>query len=432
MAGSIRVVLLVIIGGAVALAYWYILGRLGVKARARASLATVLILGLAAGYYFTSVNPIIDMLPRGLDLAGGVHVVLEAVPTPEVPVTDAGMAGAMDIIQRRVNALGVKEPYIQRSGNRIIVEIAGVDDPNKAIEVIGKTALLEFVDEQGNVIVTGKDLKSADVGTHSDQKAVVLLEFNAEGAKKFADATAKNVGKRIIILLDKQTISAPIVNEVVPNGQAEISGYDTVESAYHLAIQLNSGALPVALQVVENRSVSATLGQDSIARSKQAALVGIAAVIMYMLIYYRFPGLIADMALAFYIFITLGVLALLRATITLPGIAGIILSVGMAVDANVIIFERCKEELRAGRTLRSAIVSGFRNALTAIVDSNVTTLISAGVLMWLGSGPVRGFAVTLSAGIVSSMFTAIVLTRFLLLAVVNSGVYRGRTMFFGY
>ncbi|MGE5542746.1 MAG: SecD/SecF family protein translocase subunit, partial [Bacillota bacterium] len=183
---------------------------------------------------------------------------------------------------------------------------------------------------------------------------------------------------------------------------------------------------------VENRSVSATLGQDSIARSKQAALVGVAAVIIYMLLYYRFPGLIADTALAFYIFITLGVLALLRATITLPGIAGIILSVGMAVDANVIIFERCKEELRAGQTLRSAIVSGFRNALTAIIDSNVTTLISAGVLMWLGSGPIRGFAVTLSAGIVSSMFTAIVLTRFLLLAVVNSGVYRGRKMFFGY
>jgi preprotein translocase subunit SecD len=331
-----------------------------------------------------------------------------------------------------VDALGVKEPYIQRSGNRIIVELAGVDDPNKAIDVIGKTALLEFIDEQGNIVVTGKDLKKADVGTRGTQEAVVLLEFNAEGAKKFAEATANNVGKHILILLDKQTISAPVVNEAIPNGRAEISGYESVESAYRLAIQLNSGALPVALEVVENRSVSATLGQDSISQSKTAAIVGIAAVAVYMLLYYRFPGLIADISLAFYIFITLGVLALLRATITLPGIAGIILSVGMAVDANVIIFERCREELRSGQTPRSAIVNGFKNALRAIVDSNVTTLISAGVLMWLGSGPIRGFAVTLSVGVLSSMFTAIILTRFLLFAVVNSGVYRGRKIFFGY
>jgi len=432
MAGSIRTILIIVIGGAVACAYWYFLSRLGVKARARASLATVLIVGVAVGYYVTALNPLVEHLPRGLDLAGGVHVVLEAVATPEAPVTDAAMIGAMDIIQRRVDALGVKEPYIQRSGNRIIVELAGVDDPNKAIDVIGKTALLEFIDEQGNIVVTGKDLKKADVGTRGTQEAVVLLEFNAEGAKKFAEATANNVGKHILILLDKQTISAPVVNEAIPNGRAEISGYESVESAYRLAIQLNSGALPVALEVVENRSVSATLGQDSISQSKTAAIVGIAAVAVYMLLYYRFPGLIADISLAFYIFITLGVLALLRATITLPGIAGIILSVGMAVDANVIIFERCREELRSGQTPRSAIVNGFKNALRAIVDSNVTTLISAGVLMWLGSGPIRGFAVTLSVGVLSSMFTAIILTRFLLFAVVNSGVYRGRKIFFGY
>ncbi|MCR4398290.1 MAG: protein translocase subunit SecD [Firmicutes bacterium] len=432
MSGSIRVGLLVVLGCAVAAAYWVTANRLPVKSRARVHLAVVLVLGIVAGYYFTGVRPLVGMLPRGLDLAGGVHVVLEAVPTPEAPVTEQSMQGALEIVRRRVDALGVKEPYIQRSGNRIIIEIPGIEDPNEAIEVIGRTALLEFLDDQGRVIVTGKDLKKADVGARNDGKAVVLLEFNAEGARKFAEATARSVGKQIFILLDKTVISAPVVNEPIPSGEAEITGYDDIQDAYHLSVQLNSGALPVNLQVMENRSVSATLGTDSVARSWRAAGVGIAAVASYMLLYYRFPGLVADFALAVYLFLTVGALVLLKATLTLPGIAGIILSVGMAVDANVIIFERCKEELRAGHTLRSAIVSGFRNALTAIVDSNVTTLIAAGVLMYFGTGPIRGFAVTLSVGILSSMLTAIVFTRFLLVSVVNSGLHRGRTMFFGY
>ncbi|NPV70619.1 MAG: protein translocase subunit SecD [Firmicutes bacterium] len=433
MTDSIRLGLFVFMGVVLALVYWYIVSRLGVRDKARATLATVLVIGIAMGYYFSAVKPLVGMLPKGLDLEGGVHVVLEAVPTPENPVTDAAMIGAMEIIERRVNALGVTEPYIQRSGSRIIIEIPGVKDPHAAIEVIGKTALLEFADEEGNLILTGKDLKKADVATRSNNsEPVVLLEFNADGTKKFADATAKNVGKRIIIMLDKQVISAPVVREAIPSGQAEIQGYETVQAAYHLSILLNSGALPVNLQIMENRSVSATLGRDSIEQSRTAAIVGIVAVAVYMLLYYRLPGLIAGLALAAYLFIAVGVLALLRATLTLPGIAGLVLSVGMAVDANVIIFERCKEEIRSGQTLRSAIVAGFRNALRAIVDSNVTTLIAAAVLFWLGSGPIRGFAVTLSVGILSSMFTAIVLTRFLLMAFVNSGLYRGKKMFFGY
>jgi len=429
---ELRTWLFVLIGVILVIACFGLLRRLNPKSRARASLAIVLVVGMAVGYYFTGVKPLLQFLPRGLDLEGGVHVVLEGVDTPDVPVTDEAMQGALEIIERRVNLLGVSEPYIQRSGRRIIVDIPGVKDPQTAIDVIGKTALLEFVDEQGNVIVTGKDLKRADVGTRQNGEPVVLLEFNDEGAKKFAEGTRKNVGKRIAILLDQQILSAPVVKEEIPSGKAEITGYETVQSAYHLSVMLNSGALPVSLQVIENRSVSASLGQDSIARSKQAALVGIAAVVVYMVLYYRLPGFVADLALAIYIFIALSVLALLKATLTLPGIAGLILSVGMAVDANVIIFERCKEEMRQGKTLRAAIDAGFQNALRTIVDSNVTTLIAAGVLFWLGTGPIRGFAVTLSVGILASMFTAIAVTKFLLRSFVDAGLVRGGKMFFGY
>lgn len=413
--------LLVLMVGVVFFFMWRRANRVG-----RIRLTFFLILGIIAfsSYYLLFEAPVYNRINRGLDLQGGVHVVLEAKDTPETKVDDRSMNEAVDIIRERVDRLGVTEPLIQREGSRrIIVELPGVKNTEEAIEVIGKPAYLEFIDEKGNVVITGTDLKKADV-MKTDEGWVVTLELNPEGAKKFAKATTENVGKRIAILLDKEIISAPEVREPIPDGRAQITGYDTAETAYKMSVLLNSGVLPVKLDIIENRSVSATLGQDSIARSLNAGAIGIALVICFMLAYYRLPGLIADFALGVYVLLLLLALKAINATLTLPGVAGIILSVGMAVDANVLIFERMREELRSGKTMWSAMNSGFSNALRAIWDSNITTLIAAGVLFWLGSGPVKGFAVTLSLGIACSMLTAVIVTKYLLRLLIQGNLLK--------
>jgi len=382
-------------------------------------LALLVLLVIAVEIYLTIGNPIYKKIPLGLDLRGGVHAVLEAQDTPQQPVTPEAMKKAVDIIRYRVDKLGVSEPIIQQQGrNRIIVELAGVD-PQKAIDVIGRTALLEFVDDAGNVIVTGANLKRADAEIYNG-KNLVTLELDEEGTKKFAEATARLVGKPIHILLDKQTVQSPTVREPIPNGRAQIEGYATYEDARNIAIILNSGALPVNLKMVENRSVSGTLGSDSIRQSLLAGAVGLAAVVLFMLLIYRVPGLVADFALLLYVYIVLAALVTVHATLTLPGLAGIVLSIGMAVDANVIIFERIKEEIRLGKKIHSAMEAGFKNAYRAILDSNVTTLIAAVVLFYYGTGPIRGFAVTLTIGILASMFTAITVTRIILTLMADS------------
>jgi preprotein translocase subunit SecD len=392
----------------------------------RARLKFLLSLGIIVFvcYYFLFEAPVYKEINQGLDLQGGVHVVLEAEDTPESKVDDRSMREAEDIIRERIDKLGVAEPLIQREGSRrIIVELPGVKDAQEAIDIIGKPAYLEFFDESGNVVVTGSDLKRADIAK-TDEGYVVTLELNPDGAKQFAEATGKNIGRLILISLDKQLISAPQVREVIPDGRAQITGYETAESAYRMSVLLNSGVLPVKLNIVENRSMSATLGKDSIERSLRAAIIGITLVIVFMLAYYRLPGLLADFALGAYVVMLLIALKAINATLTLPGISGIILSVGMAVDANVLIFERIREEMRNGKTLWSAVEVGFSNALRAIIDSNITTLIAAAVLFWLGSGPVRGFAVTLSLGIGCSMLTAVVITRYLLRLMIRSDLVK--------
>lgn len=382
--------------------------------RARLMFLGTLFLILGCVLYVGKVDPILPKINKGLDLQGGIHVVLEARPTPENPVDEAAMRQSEDIIRERVDKLGVTEPIIQREGrNRIIVELPGVKDLQNALEILGKPAFLEFKDESGETVVTGADLKRADVAK-SGEEYVVTLEFNPEGAKKFAVATERNVNKTLPIYLDGELISAPKVREKIPDGRAQITGYGSLESAYYMSVLLNSGALPVKLDVVENRSVSATLGADSIQRSLRAAIIGFAAVALFMMSYYKLPGLLADLALAVYAVIFLVALFGLRATLTLPGIAGAILSIGMAVDANVIVFERIKEEAARGKTLLASVEAGFSRALLTILDANITTLIAGAVLFYLGAGPVRGFAVTLSLGILASMFTAVVLTRYLL------------------
>jgi preprotein translocase subunit SecD len=345
------------------------------------------------------------------------------VETPDAKVDDDAMNRSVKIIERRVNELGLTEPVIQRQGkDRIIVELPGVKDPEKAIAMLGRTALLEFRNMEGKTVMTGKDLKDSKAVAEQNGQAVVTLDFTAEGGQKFADLTMKNVGKQIAILLDGEVLTAPVVNEPITGGKAQISGSKNMEDAEHLAILLRSGSLPVKLEVMENRTVGPTLGQDSKDKSVKAFGIGLAGIFLFMLLYYRASGFVADIALLLYTLILLAIMKALNATLTLPGIAGIILSIGMAVDANVLIFERFKEEVLAGRTMRSALDAGFSRAFVTIFDSNVTTLMAAAVLFYLGTGPIRGFAITLALGVLVSMFTAISVTRYILRFLVTSNI----------
>jgi len=350
----------------------------------------------------------------GLDLKGGVHVVLEAEETTE-PVTNENMMGVVSIIERRINALGVAEPLIQRQGShRIIIELPGIHDQQQAIDTVGKTALLEFKDPHGDTALDGSFLKNVNLGTDRYGRPAIDLEFDREGVQLFAQLTTRYQGQITEIVLDGDILQQVMIREPISEGKAQITGNFTHEEARHMVVLLQEGSLPVPMKIMEIRNVGPTLGQDSINRSFKAGIVGIILVFAYMFIYYKLPGLVADVALLAYTAILLGVLSAIHAVLTLPGIAGIILSVGMAVDANVLIFERIREELAEGKRLRSAIDVGFNRAFRTILDSNVTTLITAVVLFYVGTGSVRGFAVTLGIGILVSMFTAIVVTKTIL------------------
>jgi len=351
---------------------------------------------------------------------------------------------SIEIIQRRVNELGLVEPSIQRQGiSRILVQVPGLQDPTRLKEILGKTAKLDFrmVDlsmppqqavetrpppdseilngQSGEkyliekrVLVSGGDLVDAQPGfDQRTSEPVVNFRFNSSGARKFAEATQQNVGKPFAIVLDNQVVSAPVIREPILGGQGQISGNFTVQGANDLAILLRAGALPAPLTIVEERTVGPGLGQDSIQAGERAAYVGAALVVFFMFVTYGLFGLFANIAVAVNVAMIFGVLSMLGATLTLPGIAGIVLTVGIAVDSNVLIYERIREEVRAGRTAINAIDAGFTRALATILDSNITTFIAAAVLFYAGSGPVRGFAVTLGIGILTSLFTAFTLTR---------------------
>ena len=401
------------------------------QTKARIILAVAVLAVLVAGVYFSFFNPITDHINRGLDLAGGIHVIMEAVSRDGQPASAEAIEGAVHTIRRRVDALGVVEPRIYPEGeNRIIVELPGVDDPEMALDVIGRTAYLEFMDPSGEkTIVTGAHLQRAftNVVEHPGRPAepVVQLEFDAEGSRMVGDAMREYVGQQIIIKLDDEVVMTPWIESSPRPGesvQPYISGYDSLDEAGAVAIMLNSGALPVELNVLRPRFVSATLGEESVTQSFEAALLGAGAVVAFMILIYRVPGFWAVTALAVYFLLVLSVLAGINATLTLPGIAGLILSLGMAVDANVIIFERIREELAIGKTVRAAIRGGFRQAFRAITDANVTTLIAALILYWQTTGPIRGFAVTLSTGIIISMISAFLITRQLLILSVDAGL----------
>ena len=394
-------------------------------------LGKFLIISLAIiGGFCVYISPLSNSIKQGLDLQGGTHVVLQAVDTPELKVDDDAVNRSVKIIERRVNELGLTEPVIQRQGkDRIIVELPGVKDPDKAIAMLGRTALLEFKDVSGKTVLTGKDLKDAKAQISQGNQSVVGLEFSDEGGKKFADLTARNIGKPIAIVLDGEVLTNPVVQEAITGGRAQISGSRTMEEAEHLAILLRSASMPVKNEVMENRTVGPTLGQDSKEKSIKAFGIGVIGVFVFMILFYRLSGIVACIALLLYVMMLLLVMRYLNATLTLPGIAGIILSIGMAVDANVLIFERFKEEIRNGKTLRSAMDAGFNRAFVTIFDSNVTTLMAAVILFYLGTGPIKGFAVTLAIGVILSMFSAITVTKFLLRFLISSNFTKNPAFF---
>ena len=379
------------------------------------------------------------------DAGGGVI----RLTVPQAAVVDRirqTIDQSIQIVERRVNQLGTVEPVIQRQGtDRILVQVPGLQDPTELKRILGKTAKMEFrmVDTtvspeqatQGRVppdsdvlmsaqapkipyvvkkevLVSGGELQDAQPGF--DQRSgepIVSFRFNSKGAARFAKATAENVGQPFAIVLDNEVISAPVIREPITGGSGQISGSFTVQSANELAILLRAGALPAPLTVIEERTVGPGLGQDSIEKGELAAYVGSIMVVVFMLVTYRLFGLFANIAVTINVAMIFGMLSLLNATLTLPGIAGIVLTVGIAVDSNVLIYERIREEIRGGRNAISAIDAGFKRALATILDSNITTFIAAAVLFYIGTGPVRGFAVTLGIGILTTVFTAFTLTR---------------------
>jgi len=386
------------------------------------------------------------------DAAAG-RVTLRLRPKEISTLRELAVRQGLETIRNRVDQFGVAEPSIQQQGdNRILIQLPGVQDPERAKALIGKTALLEFklVDDRADVdaavrsgpppndevlyqrrvdkdsgqerkipfvvqrkaLLTGRDLATARVSIDQNtSEPYVSVEFNTAGAKAFGELTEANVGRRLAIILDGNVHSAPVIRERIPSGRAQISGGFTTQEATDLAIVLRAGALPAPVRVLEERTVGPSLGADSIRRGLFSTLTAALAVVVFMLIYYRLSGLIADVALVLNLMILMAAMAGFRATLTLPGIAGVVLTIGMAVDTNILIFERIREELRGGKTVRAAIDAGFSRAFRTVIDTHVTVLVSAAILYQFGTGPVKGFAVSLAIGILASLFTAVFFTR---------------------
>jgi preprotein translocase subunit SecD len=404
----------------------------------------------------------------GLDLVGGVQVLLEADLPADTALPSGSMTTAKAIIENRSNGLlGVGEAVVQLVGDRrVLVELPGENDPEKAIEVIGETGQLEFVDMgdisgtdaialEGQTILTDYPVPPPDangqtvyhtvmtgtsltnVGVQADQMAniVVTFELDAQGTKDFGNYTSQNVGKFLAIVLDKKVISIPRVNSAITSGRGQIAGKFTTEEANALAVNLRYGSLPIPLKVTQSKTIGPSLGQDSLTQSLKAGVIGLSLVLVFMAAYYRLPGVLADLALLIYVVFAYALFKIIPVTLTLPGIAGFILSIGVAVDANILIFERMREELRAGRTLHDAIDQGWRRAWSSIRDSNISTLITCTILFWFGNfygaSIVTGFAVTLALGVGLSLVTAILITRSFLHLVLDNIKFANHSRWFG-
>ena len=411
--------------------------------------AILFIIIIAGGWYLTifgvgSVDPIDERIKLGLDIKGGVYVVLEADTDLEGDELRTAMEESQAVIEERVNQMGLAEPVVTIEGEkRIRVELPGAEDSQEAIEQIGRTAQLQFALADGTVVLDGSNVKDA-VATMDNQKGgyAVALEFDSEGADLFYQATqAAYSGEvtstiegvpdsSIVIILDDQIISYPTVEEPISGGECSITGGFSQEEASNLAALIRGGALPLELHEVNSSVQSAEIGYDALEMAVYAGLIGLAAVLVLMVIAYRGLGLVADLALMFYVIIVLNIMAAMGSVLTLPGIAGIILSIGMAVDANVVIFSRIREEIENGRTIKTAVQSGFKRALSTVIDSQVTTLIAAVILYEIGTSSVRGFAWTFMIGIVVSIFTAVVVTQ-LFVSVLTDGRKTASKAFFG-
>lgn len=405
--------------------------------------------------------PVQTKIRLGLDLEGGSRLLLQLYPTAEVPtITPQILEQTKEVIDRRINALGVTEPQISKiGGERILVELPDVSDPAQAEKLLKQAAVLEFkivptdvmqkaendlsllkvpslpakqkaaaekyinqtaYTASGAVIYSGKDLKSAQAGFQQTGGTPLVL-FETKDPKRFFDITTKNLNKYLGIFLDHRYVSAPIIQSAI-SSQGQISGSFTQEETVTLANELNAGALPVTIRIIEKETIGPTLGRIDLVKSMYAAMFGLSLVLIFMIVVYRLPGVLADIALVIYVLAMLGILSLSHATLTLPGIAGFVLSIGMAVDANVLIFERIKEELWNGKSMRAAVRVGFARAFSAVFDSHFTTIVGAGVLFMLGTGTVKGFAFTLFWGTVVSLFTAVFITRLFVDLLVDNDV----------
>ena len=388
---------------------------------ATAGLITLSAMGIGSGQIMGIGN-----IRQGLDLQGGVSILYEAsILNP----SSEEMAAANHLLRNRLDSRGYTEASAMQEGLRQIrVDIPGVDDAEAAVREIGSTALLTFESEAGEVLLTGEYVNRAtamiQAGHGGSNEIVVALEFNREGTQLFADATQANLGRSILIFMDDEFISGPTVQSVIRDGNAVITGNFTMAEADLLATQIRQGSLPFGLDVVSMNLVGARLGADALRSSVIAGIIGLALVLILMAVFYRSMGMAANLALIIYVALVLLVLSGLRITLSLPGIAGLILSIGMATDANIVIFERIREEVALGKTLRSAMRTGYRRALPAIVDSNVTTLIAGGVLFWMGTGPIMGFAQMLIIGILVSMFTCLVVTRIITVCFMDLGIIK--------
>jgi preprotein translocase subunit SecD len=431
----------------------------------------VIILAVSAGYAVYPKNEGIKIqkyginyyndlkFHLGLDLQGGTHLVYESdLSQIEDKDKDAALEGVRDIIERRVNAFGVSEPIVQTSQkNRLIVELAGIKDVNQAIKMIGETPLLEFKEEMmeeeknsmreqfkdanipeeylaqffyKNTGLGGKQLDGSDVIFNSNtSEPEVQLRFDDEGKKLFGEITSRNVGKKVAIYLDNMPISIPVVKQPITDGKAVISGNFSLEEAKTLVQRLNAGALPVPIKLISQQTVDASLGKDSIQKSITAGLIGVVLLALFMIIYYRLLGIVSVFALITYSLIVLSLFKIIPITLTLSGIAGFIMSIGMAVDANVLIFERMKEEIKKGKPMTIATEEGFARAWSSIFDSNISTILTCVILAYFGTGMIEGFAITLGLGVVLSMFSAIFVTKTILKVVMMTKLRKNLWLF---
>ena len=444
------------------------------------ALAIYIVIPNSPGIHAGSFNK--DFSTRlGLDLVGGVQALLEADLPANTPIEAGAMDAATGIVENRVNGLGLTEALVQKAGERrIVVELPGETDPERALATIQQTGLLEFVDmstisqneafnlvesviktdfgqssqlpaapvtptqsitstlpisQTFHTIMTGADLKNVNVTTSQTGQYQVAFTLSSNGAKIFSDFTGAHINDVLAIVVDKKVISTPTIQGAIPNGEGVITGKFTSEEANNLAVQLRYGSLPIPLKVIEIRTVGPTLGQESLQMSLRAGLIGFSIVILFMLLYYRLPGAVADVAIIIYALITFAIFRFIPITLTLPGIAGFLLSTGSALDANILIFERMKEEMRSGKTLRQSVDLGWKRAWPSIRDSNIATIITCSILFWFGSTYgatiVKGFSITLLLGVIVSLFSAIVITRVLMELVTRNFKSKNYSKWFG-